>query len=789
MSHETNGYATHRAPRVDFEHDEGESGVPTAAVVPAGGEDKPLEITCIPGFRGTSVVKAFHGHDIVHADSFNLAKADARKKFIRDVVQAAKRRFGVEVSAEAIEAQFLAGAAEMDAARAAGEGGEDGEPVYTMEESDDPDRAGIVRHAGGTSRRLTNFTAHITEEIAVVDDATQASSRYRGIARYAGRERSFEISSADWASDDRLRAALFGAAGSTAVFRDSRVHEVRTAISLNSTPALRTITTAHGWSADARQYLTPTGLVDEDGFRPYLPDDPIRVDVSEDEDARALGLSRLEPADLAAGRTLLVEHYLRLHHRRVMMSLLGAAALAVMERFAASPQRPAIWLKGDTGVGKSYAAKMTKNFFGDYGPGSKHRPTSWASTGNCIEKVGFFFRDAPFVVDDYKPEYIEVKVASKIVQNYADGHARGRLQSDAGFAASWPIRGLLISTGEDLPQANSASLARMVVIDVPAREAGADRRHAAACEAGRHLLRGVMADFIARVIRKGRAEKFAGVVARFRERFLEGMGGRQNADRIAGNHALLAAGVQEFARYLGGCPGAGPVDAARPAGCAGGVAGLEGPGGGLRRGGPDPGPRPHARPRPRAAGVPGVPGGVGRAHQHGGGARRGPGFLGLQERPPPDRRQAGTQGRVDRDLDGAGDGGRPGGATSPGPARAEVRCGGAPGPALRRQVPPPGRRQRDAQGLSRQQDLPAARRQRGGQGAGRAVPPRAPGAPGRPPHRPSLGSRPRSVRGNLTVPPHRPTRKTRVGQRVGRRKPRARLEFGSTVPPYHPREK
>jgi hypothetical protein len=189
------------------------------------------------------------------------------------------------------------------------------------------------------------------------------------------------------------------------------------------------------------------------------------------------------------------------------------------------------------------------NFFGDYPLDDGGRFASWASTANYIERTGYYFRDAPYLVDDYKPEVVAGWQAVRVLQAYADGTGRGRLQADARAHVTRPIRGLLLSTGEDLPQHNASALARMVIVDVPNRPKQLDR--GARCLALRPSYRGVTADFIRWLIAEGRTVGFAAHVERHRERFYRGIAGMPNDARIAGNFALLAAAFEEFALYLG----------------------------------------------------------------------------------------------------------------------------------------------------------------------------------------------------------------------------------------------
>jgi len=91
-------------------------------------------------------------------------------------------------------------------------------------------------------------------------------------------------------------------------------------------------------------------------------------------------------------------------------------------------------------------------------------------------------------------------------------------------------------------------LARSVIVDVPNREK--DLALGERCLAMSPLYRGLMADFLAWVIREGKGAAFADRVAHWHDHYYRSIAGRQNDGRIAGNHALLAAAFVQLASYL-----------------------------------------------------------------------------------------------------------------------------------------------------------------------------------------------------------------------------------------------
>jgi hypothetical protein len=390
---------------------------------------------------------------------------------------------------------------------------------------------------------LTNFAMTIERDILIKDDVRN-ERRFEGKIELDGVAHPFTIDSDDFADSRKFQAKVFSAVGPRAQFLGG-IAAVRNEVSSLSAPEVIELTTSLGWTADGTAYLTPTGLVDCEGFRPYRTGEA-RVDLGVDGPPRGLGLC-CGPIDDV--KRHLTEDFLRLHDRPIMYTLLGGVALAILERFSGSTQRFAIWLKGLTGAGKSFPAKLAANFFGNYPLNDGGQFSTWSSTANYVERTGYYFRDSLYLVDDYKPEVVTGPQAVRVLQAYADSSGRGRLQADAKANITRPIRGLLISTGEDLPQNNASSLARMIVVNVP--NGAKDHDRGKRCLEMRPSYPALTADFVRWLITEGRLAGFAAYVTRHRKRFYEGIAGQQNDSRIAGNFALLAAAFEEIALYLG----------------------------------------------------------------------------------------------------------------------------------------------------------------------------------------------------------------------------------------------
>jgi hypothetical protein len=368
-----------------------------------------------------------------------------------------------------------------------------------------------------------------------------------GVIRCLGEESAFEMTPDEYV--EKLETSIHKAAGPKIELRASAA-AVRNAISRISSPTVRRMTTSAGWTDDRSTFLVPGGWVDALGYHDIASNPgSVEVDLEEQERARWLGFRSLTSEQLMQVNQHISTDFLRLHDQNVMLALLGAVALAPMLRFAGIASRPLLWLQGLTGHGKSFIGRFAMSFFGDFETPLGERYMSWKSTGNILQKAGFFFRDMLYLVDDYKREDCRNADVLKVLRCYSDGAARSRLRTDASMNSTQPIRGLLLSTGEDFPEATASAMGRSIVIRVPGRPK--DFELARSCQEMRSLYKGFTPALIASVIRDARWDWFSKRVEFWRKHYYDTIAGCTNDARIAGNHASLAAAVELVSDFLG----------------------------------------------------------------------------------------------------------------------------------------------------------------------------------------------------------------------------------------------
>ena len=399
----------------------------------------------------------------------------------------------------------------------------------------------------GSGERLTNFIAPLRVEEQVQDGTEIEKFLTFGLDgnKIAG-ELSMPIS--NLYRDQSLLAGIANVAGvearifcKAAVLRDAILEHAA------QLPFLRRkLTRNFGWDDSHTVFRFPSGSIDRDGYHPPTDDD-WRVDLGRSQFAARLDLAP-PPANLEWWLRHIWEDTIGVNDRRVTLSLLGAVATAVLYPALKGVNRFGLWLAGKPGSGKSFTAQLFQNFFGHFPPGDGFIAT-WSSTANFLQAEGYYFKDVIYVLDDYKQELIDSgAMIVRLIQNYADGTARGRLKGSGSIAETRPIRGQLVSTGESVPDYTASAVSRLVVIRVP--ESAMDIERGGRCLEHCDGYSGVMSAFVHHLLAKGRMEQFAQRQAEAQAFFLDKVADLPNALRVAGNLGTLAAAVEEWGMFL-----------------------------------------------------------------------------------------------------------------------------------------------------------------------------------------------------------------------------------------------
>jgi len=335
---------------------------------------------------------------------------------------------------------------------------------------------GFSRSGEQYTRPLCNFTAEIVEDVAH-DDGEEITRQFTVTGRMENghplpriRVDASRFMGMGWVNEQWGIQAVVRAGLST---RD----QLREAIQLRSQQAQGYYAYTHtGWReiGGRRVYLHAGGAVGLDGVavelgreveRYRLPPQP--EDVTE---AVRASLRFLE----VAPDTITVPLWAAVH--------LAPLAEIVYPDFVT-------WLYGVTGTLKSTLAALALCHYGRFA--ARNLPATWADTANRLEKACFLAKDVPLVVDDFAPQSDPYRAremeqaATRIVRSVGNCSGRGRLASDLSLRTVYRPRGLVISTGEQVPDGQSIT-ARMYTVELRPGDVDLERLSAAQGEAGRY---------------------------------------------------------------------------------------------------------------------------------------------------------------------------------------------------------------------------------------------------------------------------------------------------------------
>jgi len=219
----------------------------------------------------------------------------------------------------------------------------------------------------------------------------------------------------------------------------------------------------------------------------------------------------------------------------------------------AGPVGGSIFLAGPTGAKKTELTALAQAHYGA-GFHGKNLPGNWDTTANALEKLAFLAKDAVFVVDDFAPKGAAADVqrfhreADRLLRAQGNLAGRGRMRADGSLKTEYYPRGLIISSGEDIPTGQSLR-ARMLVLEVGPEDVKLDRLTEAQQAAHEGMLAAAMAGYL-RWLAPRIEDLKAGLRARqeeLRARLRERM--RFTHDRTPDTLASLALGWEYFLSF------------------------------------------------------------------------------------------------------------------------------------------------------------------------------------------------------------------------------------------------
>ncbi len=304
------------------------------------------------------------------------------------------------------------------------------------------------------STPVCDFEGQISEQIT--DENGQRSFRVHGVAVRGG---PFEVTldAEDFGNDRKLRATLDAAAGGKDPVRAGMSKHLGPAIKLLTEDEMRDIKryTRTGWqTGDCKKFLV-RGL-EQDGTVIQLPRKlPYHIDKNADLRTGLVALDNLIECLEPARTTVL------------LAAIFQAPLMRLIDGW--SNERYGVFVSGRTGSFKTSIAQVAMSIYGT-GFMRDELLVKWGegATSNAMMGMAVHASDMPFLIDNFKPSTGGgVNSFIGLVHNIVEGGEKDRLNRASELRDTRPIFCLPICTGEDVPDSDPASLARILIVPFP----------------------------------------------------------------------------------------------------------------------------------------------------------------------------------------------------------------------------------------------------------------------------------------------------------------------------------
>ncbi len=317
-------------------------------------------------------------------------------------------------------------------------------------------------HDGDVLTPLTNFAAEITADITE-DDGAEVRRAFHITTRLNGCHRTFRVpverfGGMAWAVE-HLGAGAILYPGAT--LKD----HARVAVQmLSGDVSANTVFTHLGWRKidDDWLYLHTGGSIGPNGPVPeisVMPGDGRLAHYELPSPPEGEVLRRAVRASLSV---------LELAPKVITYPVLAAAYRAPLAEASVAPF--SIFVAGPTGCQKTEITAIAQAHHGATFDG-KNLPGNWHTTANTLEKQAFLAKDCLFAVDDFAPGGTTADVqrlhrdADRLFRAQGNRAGRGRMRPDGSLRPEYFPRGLIISSGEDVPHGQSIR-ARLLILEV-----------------------------------------------------------------------------------------------------------------------------------------------------------------------------------------------------------------------------------------------------------------------------------------------------------------------------------
>lgn len=397
--------------------------------------------------------------------------------------------------------------------------------------------------------QLTNFIININEEITI-DDGINSNKFFKGIITGPERSAEFQVSVEKYFNAEGFRVMIANAIGIDGIFIHNNLDKIRHCVNKFADTEKREITQVIGYYKDHEEdlypnrYCMPSVIVTKEGI---FDNETMEFDLTGEDLAEGLDLFSPTDEEFETARDGLLK-LLDLSNYEYTHSALSHTFLPIIFPFIKGERtKYCYFVRGRSGDGKSYIMKFFQNFYGVF-----NNLMSWTSTATALHNVGYLFKDALYVIDDFKLRNFGGKnsnydYAITLMQNYADNTSRARSRADLRMQKTKTITGFLASTGEDTPGGEASTLARSILVDCQPREK--NRLKGKQIEHVQHLFPGFTARYINHILNLV-PEKISKTFEKYDDEFHEHVKGNPNDARVSRNIALMMTSYKFISEFL-----------------------------------------------------------------------------------------------------------------------------------------------------------------------------------------------------------------------------------------------
>ncbi|MBC8551792.1 MAG: hypothetical protein H8D23_19260 [Candidatus Brocadiales bacterium] len=401
---------------------------------------------------------------------------------------------------------------------------------------------GYYDNKGAVPEKLSNFILNLYEQVHV-DDGREQYTTFKGtIINEEGRSYDMEITAEAYSSNEKLTAAIYSALGNSGTYIGD-ITRIRIASNKFSQKNPITIKKIFGYNDTFSKYYTPSVLITADRV---TNNEELRINIEGEGQAEMLDMSLISDKDFEDLKKHIKDDLLTLADFETTHSAFAHTMLAPIAPFVDADDRTkyAFFMRGQSGTGKSFLMTSMQNFYGTF----PEDVVTWASTPNAIQRLGYFYKDAFFLVDDFKKANItNYSTMLQILQTYSDNTARSRLKSSGAVAGSWPIKGYIGITGEDTISGEASNIARMITIEYSGK--GRDVVKGERVKRVKQLYKAFTPRYIQHILQQDKIE-ISDTRQKYLREFLKYIDGQPNDVRISRNMAILMTSYDYLAHFL-----------------------------------------------------------------------------------------------------------------------------------------------------------------------------------------------------------------------------------------------